>query len=443
MQPVRLGFAPHLLPVYAQTTRTGPIRRAGAALTVTPARLPFALTFILITVTLDAIGIGLIFPVMPDLIEGVTGGNLAQAALWGGLLATSYAVMQFLFGPIIGSLSDRYGRRPILLISLAVMTLTYLAMAMADTIWLLLAARIVAGITAATYSTATAYIADNTPPADRGRRFGLIGAGFGIGFVLGPLIGGLLATLNTSAPFYAAAAMACANLIFGAIILPETVTAAMRRPFKLARANPLGALRAVGRLPAVRRTLIVFLILSIAMNVYPAIWAYYGKARFGWDTGMVGISLAVYGISFALGQALLVGPLIRRFGEHRAAHYGMWVDVTTLAALGVVTNGALALAITPLTALGGVVTPALQAILSKSAPEDAQGELQGVVASLTAIATIVAPLLMTATFSLFTAPGAAIYAPGAPFLLASLLMVACVALHVAGPRAKPSHQPLA
>lgn len=399
-----------------------------------PKRAGLALTFILITVTLDAIGIGLIFPVMPDLIGEVTGGDLSQAAIWGGLLATSYAVMQFLFGPIVGSLSDRFGRRPILLTSLAIMVADYLVMAAASTIWILLAARIVAGITSATYSTASAYIADITPPENRAQRFGLIGAGFGVGFVLGPAIGGLLATFDTRAPFYAAAAMAAANLAFGAVVLPETVTARLRRSFSLARANPLGALRSVSRLPGLRRPLLVFLILGIAMNVYPSVWAFFGKARFGWDTGMVGFSLAIYGISFAVGQVVLVGPLIRRFGEHRAAVYGMWVDITTLAALGFVTSGTLALAIIPVTALGGVVTPALQAILSRGAAEDAQGELQGVLASLTAVASITAPLMMTSVFSAFTAPGANVHNPGAPFLLASVLMVACVLLHVAGPR---------
>jgi DHA1 family tetracycline resistance protein-like MFS transporter len=395
-------------------------------------RQNLALAFILITVTLDAIGIGLIFPVMPDLIESVTGGSLSQAAVWGGLLATSFAVMQFLFGPIIGSLSDRFGRRPVLLLSLLIMSLDYLVMAVAPTIWLLLAARIVAGITAATYSTATAYIADITPPEKRGARFGLIGACFGVGFVAGPLIGGLLAAVDLHAPFYAAAALALANLIFGYFVLPETVTDATRRPFSLARANPLGALRAVSRLPGVRRVLICFLILGIAMNVYPAIWAYYGQARFGWDTTMVGISLAVYGISFAVGQAVLVGPLIKRFGEHRAAHFGMWVDVATLFALGIVTSGVGALIITPITALGGVVTPALQSLASRSAPADAQGELQGVLASLNAIAMITSPLIMTTTFSAFTSPGAPVFSPGAPFLLASALMVLCLILHVTG-----------
>ena len=405
----------------------------GAATTAPPApRL--ALAFILFTVTLDAIGFGLIFPVMPDLLAQVTGGTLARAAVWGGVLATSFAVMQFLFGPIVGSLSDRYGRRPVLLISLAIMAVDYIVLATAPTIWLLLIARIVAGIAAATYSTATAFIADITPPQDRGRRFGLIGACFGVGFVLGPLIGGLLSAIDLRAPFYAAAILAFANLIFGYFILPETVTDATRRPFSFSRANPLGALRAVSRLPGLKRPLICFLVLGIAMNVYPSIWAYYGQARFDWSSRMVGISLAVYGISFALGQALLVGPLIKRFGEHRAAHYGMWVDVSALAALGLVTSGPLALMITPLTALGGVVTPALQSILSRAAPANAQGELQGVLSSLNAIAMITSPLIMTTTFSAFTGPTAPVYSPGAPFLLAAAMMLICVILHVGGPR---------
>jgi DHA1 family tetracycline resistance protein-like MFS transporter len=392
-------------------------------------RQRLALTFILTTVTLDAIGIGLIFPVMPDLIEDVTGRPLSEAALWGGVLATSFAVMQFLFGPLIGALSDRFGRRPVLLLSLAVMAADYLVMALAGSIWLLLAARLVAGITAATFSTAGAFIADITPPEQRGRRFGLIGAGFGIGFVLGPLIGGLLAAIDPRAPFHAAAFLALANLAFGFFVLPETVTASTRRPFSLARANPLGALRAVTRLPGLRRLLATLLLLSIAMNVYPAIWAYFGQARFGWDTTMVGVSLAVYGISFALGQALLVGPLIRRFGEHRAALMGMWVNLVTLTAFGLVTSPVLALMLTPVTALGGVVTPALQAIASRQTSGDAQGELQGVFASLNAVAMITAPLIMTTTFAQFSAADAPVFAPGAPFLLAALLMAACIALH--------------
>jgi MFS transporter, DHA1 family, tetracycline resistance protein len=397
-----------------------------------------ALAFIIATVTLDAIGIGLIFPVMPSLIEDVTGGPLSEAAIWGGVLSTSYAVMQFIFGPFVGALSDRFGRRPVLLVSLAVMVAGYLAMALAPSIWLLLAARIVGGMAAATHGTAAAYIADITPPQDRGRRFGLIGAGFGVGFVLGPVIGGLMAGIDTRAPFYAAAVLTAANLTFGALMLPETVTDATRRTFTLSRANPLGALRAVTRLRAARLPLLTFLLLSIAMNVYPSIWAFYGTARFGWDTTMIGLSLALYGVSFAAGQALVVGPLIRWLGEHRAAHVGLWVDAFTLTGLGLVTSPVLALMLTPVTALGGVVTPALQAILSRQTPENAQGELQGVLASLNAVAMIVSPLMMTTTFATFTRADAPVFAPGAPFLLAALLIVAAIATHVAGSRAKPS-----
>jgi len=400
-----------------------------------------ALSFILITVTLDAIGIGLIFPVMPDLIESVTGEGLATAALWGGVLATSYAVMQFIFGPVIGSLSDWYGRRPVLLVSLAVMAFAYLCMALAPNIWILVAARVLAGVAAATHATATAFIADITPAKDRGRRFGLIGACFGIGFVLGPLIGGLVASFDTRAPFYAAGAMALANLVLGMIVLPETVTDRTRRPFTWARGNPIGALRAVSKLPGLKRPLITFLLIALAMNVYPSIWAFFGKARFDWDTKMIGYSLGLYGLSFGLGQAFLVGPLIKRFGEHRAAHIGMWIDVTTLTALGLVTSGTLALILTPITALGGVVTPALQAILSRDTPDNAQGELQGVLSSLNAISMIVAPLVMTSTFATFTAPDAPVFSPGAPFMLAALLMVAAILLHVAKPRETQQNRP--
>ncbi len=400
-----------------------------------------ALGFILITVTLDAIGIGLIFPVMPDLIASVTTGTIATEALWAGILATSFAVMQFIFGPIIGSLSDHFGRRPILLASLGAMAFAYLGMALAPTIWLLLAARLLAGITSATQSTATAYIADITPAAERGRRFGLIGACFGIGFVLGPLLGGVIAGLDTRAPFYAAALMALANLALGAVVLPETVTDRTRRPFTWARGNPIGALRSLARLPGLKRPLLTFLIIAIAMNVYPSIWAFFGKARFGWDTRMIGLSLGIYGLAYGIGQAFLVGPLIKRFGEHRAAHYGMWVDVASLTALGLVTSGTTALLLTPITALGGVVTPALQAILSRDTPDNAQGELQGVLSSLNAIAMITAPLAMTATFARFTAPDAQIFAPGAPFLLAAILMLAAIALHVKNPLDRPETHP--
>jgi MFS transporter, DHA1 family, tetracycline resistance protein len=349
--------------------------------------------------------------------------------------------MQFLFGPPLGALSDRYGRRPVLLVSLAVMALSYLAMALATTVWMLLATRIFAGITSATQSTATAFIADITPPADRGRRFGLIGAGFGAGFVLGPVIGGLLAEVHLHAPFYAAAGLATANLILGLFVLPETLLPENRRPFSLAASNPFTALWTAVRLPELRRILLCFFVLAVAMNVYPAIWAFFGPVAFGWSTTMVGLSLTLYGIFFALGQALLVGRLIKRLGEHSAALFAMIANAVTLFAIGLAISGPIVLLITPLTALGGAATPALQAIASRTTRADAQGQLQGVLSSINSVAMIVSPLIMTQVFHLFTGPVVPAFAPGAPFLLASVLMVVCVILHVAGSRAQKPAAP--
>ncbi len=396
---------------------------------------PAARLFILITVLLDSIGIGLIFPVMPALLRQMTGGSLAQAAVWGGTLATSFAVMQLLFGPVVGNLSDRYGRRPVLLTALAVMTVDYLIMALAGTLWLLFLGRLMSGIAAATQSTASAYMADISPPEQRARNFGLIGACLGAGFIFGPALGGLLAAIDIRAPFYGAALMAAANLAFGAIVLPETVTDRIRRPFSWARANPLASFRAIARLPGLWRLLAVFFVLAVANYVYPAIWSYFGAARFGWTTTMIGVSLSIYGLAMALIQATLIGPVIRRIGEHRAVLAGMLIDIVALLFYGFVTNPILALALTPVAALGGLVGPSLQSVLSRAAPENAQGELQGVLSSLNALAMILSPMVMTSTFSAFTSASAPIYAPGAPFLLSALLTVACVALHVARPRA--------
>lgn len=393
-----------------------------------------ALVFILLTVAIDAIGIGLIFPVMPDLMEQVTHADLSGAALWGGVLTTSFAVMQFLFGPIVGNLSDRLGRRPVLFVSLAVMALDYVVMALAQSIWLLLAARIVAGITAATHSTANAYVADISRPDERGRNFGLIGAAFGAGFVAGPLLGGLLAGIDPRAPFWGAALLAGANLAFGLLVLPESLAPGLRRPFTIARANPLSSLAAIRHLPGLRRLLVVSFVYALTFNVWPAIWSYYCKAAFGWDAGRIGMSLAIFGVGMALSQALLVGPMIRHLGERQTALFGMLCEVVTYMFYGAVTSGFWAIAFSPVSALGGVAGPALQAIMSRATPDDQQGELQGVASSLNALAMILAPLVMTWVFGLFTRPGMPIHLPGAPFLLSAVMMVAVVAIFVARPR---------
>ena len=389
-----------------------------------------AITFIMLSVVMDSMGIGLIMPVMPDLIREIEGTDIGSAALWGGLLATIFAVMQFLFGPTIGSLSDRFGRRPILLISLVVMAFDYVLMALASTMWLLIIGRIIGGITAATQSTAAAYMADISKPKEKAANFGLIGAAFGVGFVLGPIIGGVLAEYGTRAPFWAAAVLAASNAIFGYFVLPETVTDRIRRPFDWRRANPLGAFKHIGKLPGLRPMMVILFIYAIAFFVYPGVWAYYGALQFGWSPGMIGLSLGVFGIGIAVVQGLLMRPILRKIGERNAVILGLSIDVLAFVALGFVTNGWIALALTPLTALGSIAGPALQGIMSRKAADDQQGELQGTIASINAVATIAAPLIMTQTFFYFTRDDAAMFLPGAPFLLSAIMTLGCIAIFV-------------
>ncbi len=397
-------------------------------------RLP--VIFILITVVIDSMGIGLIMPVMPDLIQEVEGQGIGAAAVWGGILATIFAAMQFLFGPTVGNLSDRYGRRPVLIISLVIMAFDYVLMALAHTIWLLIIGRIIGGITAATQSTSAAYMADISKPEEKAANFGLIGAAFGVGFVLGPLLGGVLAEFGTRAPFWAAAALAAANAIFGYYVLPETVTDRIRRPLEWRRANPLGAFKNIGALPGLKRLMLITFVYTVAFFVYPGVWAYFGAERFGWGPGMIGLSLAVFGIGIAIVQGLLIKPILNWIGERNAVIAGLSIDVAAFVLLGFVTQGWIALALTPLTALGSIAGPALQGIMSRTAADDQQGELQGTVTSINAVATIVAPLLVTQTFWYFTAAENTIYLPGAPFLLSAVLTIGCIVVFVQTPRPK-------
>ncbi|MBT3466230.1 MAG: TCR/Tet family MFS transporter [Rhodobacteraceae bacterium] len=389
-------------------------------------RLP--VLFIMLTVMIDAMGIGLIMPVMPDLMVEVGGGTLGAAALWGGLLSTSFAAMQFLFGPVVGGLSDRFGRRPILLVSLVAMAADYLLMAVAGTIWLLLIGRIIGGITAATHSTANAYIADISKPKEKSANFGLIGAAFGLGFVLGPLIGGLLAEYGTRAPFYAAAILSGLNALFGWVVLKETVTDAIRRPFSLKRANPFGAFKALSKLPMIGTLLGVYFFYSIAHTVYPAIWSYFGKERFDWDPATIGLSLGLFGIMMAVVQGFLIRPAIKYLGERGTIIYGLFFDILAFGFLSIVTSGTVALLFVPVAALAGIVSPALQGLMSQAVGDDQQGELQGALTSLSALAMIISPMLMTSTFAAFTSETAPFYMPGAPFLLALILTLIAIAL---------------
>lgn len=395
-------------------------------------RLP--LTFILITVGLDAMGIGLIMPVMPDLIREVQGIALSDAAVWGGIMAAVFAVMQFVFSPVLGGLSDRFGRRPVLLISMGALALDYVIMALAGSIWWLLAGRILGGITSATHSTANAYMADITRPDERAARFGLLSAAFGVGFVLGPMLGGLLAGVDTRAPFWVASGLAAANFGLGLMVLPESLPKWKRRAFAWARANPLGGLRQIGQLPGLGWMLVMLFFYTVSGYVYPAIWAYFTQAAFGWDSGVVGLSLTLYGLSMVAVQAGLVRPVMARLGEVRVIFWALVLEVVMLGLFAVVNAGWIVWLLIPFAALGSIATPAIAGYMSRRAGDDQQGELQGVMGSVNALSIIVAPLAMTQVFFWFTREGAAVHFPGAPFVLALLLMGVALALFRVGLR---------
>lgn len=398
------------------------------------------LLFIMAVMFLDAVGIGLVYPVMPDLIAQIEGGSIGNAALWGGLLATAYALMQFLCAPVIGALSDRFGRRPVLLVALAIMALDYLGSAMAQSMGVLLGLRVLAGITAATHATCNAAIADITPPEQRAQNFGLLGAAFMGGFILGPAIGGLLGELGPRAPFWAAAGLAAAGFVIGWFILPETIPRATRRPFDPARANPLGAIRSVARLRGVGPLLVVLVLTELAFLSYGTIWAYWGKAAFGWSPTETGVSLAAFGIAAVLVQGWGIRLYLRWFGERGTILYGfVWSFVTFLvfAALPPTEwGGWLAILLCPISALGEVVMPALQGRISRLAPPDAQGEALGVVASARSGAQVFGPLLMTGIFAWgASVPGGYLY--GAPYYLGAVLIVSCFFLF----RREEDHEP--
>ena len=381
-----------------------------------------AAAFVFVTVLIDAMGIGIILPVMPDLIRELTDLPLGAAALWGGYLSFVYALMQFAFGPTLGNLSDRFGRRPVLLVSLFALAVDYVIMGFAPTLWLLFAGRALAGVAGATYSTANAFMADISPPDRRAQNFGLIGAGFGVGFIAGPLIGGLAAELGTRAPFFVAAALAMVNFAYGALVLPETLAPKNRRRFDWRRANPFGAARQIASMPMVAWFFVAMFLYDLAHHAYPAVWSFYTKEAFAWTNAEIGLSLAIVGVSFALVQGWLIRHVIPRLGEVGTAFWGFVVGVAGLVLFGIATEGWMVYAIIPFTGLGALITPAMTALMSRRVPADAQGELQGALAGVLGVTLIISPVLMTQIFGYFTSEAAPAYLPGAPFLGAAALM---------------------
>ncbi|MFL4470596.1 TCR/Tet family MFS transporter [Tateyamaria armeniaca] len=386
-----------------------------------------AILFILITLMIDAIGIGIVFPIMPDLMDRVGAGDTGQGAFWGGLLMAAYAGALFLCGPIVGSISDAVGRRPILIAALVMLALDYVIMALADSFWLLLLGRTLAGLAGATYITATAYIADISPPKEKAANFGLIGAAFGIGFVLGPALGGIAAEINIAAPFWIAAALSAGNALFGYFVLPESLTPDKRRPFGKRDLNPFKSIFDAFRLPGLAVPLLCIFIFEFANMVYPTLWAFWTREVFDWPTLYIGLSLAAYGVLLALVQGGLMPIFIRWMGDFRTLMLGMISALIGMVGFGFTGSLVPLVIFLILAALSDLVPALMTAMASNQADDDRQGVVQGVIASLSSVAAILSPLVMTGLFQA-SVDEEGLYFPGAPFLFAAVLVIAMMPL---------------
>ena len=383
-----------------------------------------AIGFIFITLLIDVTGLGLIIPVVPKLIEDLLHTtNISKVALFGGLLTFSYAIMQFLFAPVLGNLSDKYGRRPVLLFSLLGFGLDYLLLAFAPSIGWLFVGRIIAGITGASMTTASAYIADISTPETRAQNFGMIGAAFGLGFIVGPMIGGLLGEMGPRIPFLVAAGLALLNAAYGYFVLPESLDANNRRAFDWKRANPISSLKNLSRFPAVAGLIVSFFLIYVASHAVQSNWSYFNIEKFKWTPKMIGISLAVVGVLVSLVQGVLVRFVNPKIGNERSVYVGLGLYTIGLILFGMASQSWMMFAFLIPYCLGGISGPGLQAIISGSVPANEQGELQGSLTSIISITSIVGPLVMSNLFAFFTGPIAPFYFPGAPFMLAAVLML--------------------
>ena len=394
-----------------------------------------SILFIVATIFIDAVGFGIVMPVLPGLLMRTGGLDLSGAIEVAAWIGIAMAVATFFAAPVIGNLSDRFGRRPVLLIALAGLSLDYLLLTLADTLLLVFLGRLVSGIFGGSYGAAQAAIADITPPEQRARNFGYVGAAFGVGFIAGPVLGGLLAGFGDRAPFLAAAALAGANFVYGLFVFPETLTPERRRRFDWRRANPLGALRIVRGVPGMARLAVVMALWQIASLVYPLTWSFYGIAAFGWDAAMIGVSLAAVGLTITASQLLLTGPLVARLGERGAAMFGLVAANCGFLAYALAWQGWMAFAAMAFILFQSAVQPSLLAMLSRRATAETQGETQGVAAMAMGIGSIVAPLLLTRTLAAFTGPDALAQFPGAPFVVALAFGLAALGVLAKTPKA--------
>ncbi|WP_240040632.1 TCR/Tet family MFS transporter [Pseudocnuella soli] len=396
-----------------------------------------ALRFIFFTLLIDVTGLGLIIPVIPKLIEQLTGGNVSASSQWGGWLTFAYAIMQFIFAPVLGNLSDKYGRRPILLASLLGFGVDYLFVAFAPTIAWLFVGRLVAGVTGASFTTASAYIADISTPQNRAQNFGLIGAAFGLGFIIGPVVGGLLGSYGTRVPFLVAAALCLLNALYGYFILPESLPKDQRRPFEWRRANPLGSLMHLKKYPGISGLIGSLILIYIAGHAIQSNWTFFTIEKFGWTERLIGISLGAFGLLIALVQGGLIRFVQPRLGNDRSVFVGLAMYTIGLVLFAFASQSWMLFAFMVPYCLGGIAGPALQAIISGHVPPNEQGELQGALTSLISATSIVGPPMMTNLFAYFTKPGAPIHFSGAPFLFAAVLMLSSTVLAYAFLKRKP------
>ena len=381
-----------------------------------------AINFIFITLLIDVMGWGLIIPVMPDLISQLKNIPVNEASPYGAWLLSAYAVTQFLFAPVIGNLSDKYGRRPVLLCSLIGFGIDYLFLALAPSYGWLFIGRIIAGITGASFTTASAYIADVSTPETRAKNFGMIGAAFGLGFIIGPALGGLLAGWGIRAPFYAAAALCLLNTLYGYFVLPESLSEGHRREFHWKRASPFGSLLLFKRYPVIGRLAISFFLIYMAAQSVQANWNFFTIYRFHWSEKMVGISLAAVGLLVGSVQAGLTRVINPRLGNERSIYLGLLLYSLGLVMFAFATEGWMMFAFLIPYCLGGIAGPSLQAVLAGHVPPNEQGELQGALTSLMSLTTILGPLLMNNLFKFFTTGKDHMHFPGAPFLLGAIFM---------------------
>ncbi len=383
-----------------------------------------AIGFIFITLMIDVTGLGLIIPVMPKLIqELLAGSSISDASRYGGLLTFCYAIMQFLFAPVLGGLSDQYGRRPVLLFSLFGFGLDYLFLSFAPTLGWLFVGRAIAGITGASFTTATAYIADISTPENRAQNFGMVGAAFGLGFIIGPVIGGFLGSFGPRIPFMVAAGLSFANWLYGYFVLPESLPMHNRRPFQWRRANPLGSLKQLTRYKGLGGLLISFLLIYTAAHAVQSNWSFFTIERFNWSEKMIGISLGVVGLLVGAVQGGLIRYINPRLGNEKSVYTGLLLYSAGLFCFAFATQSWMMFVFLLPYCLGGIAGPALQSIISGSVAPDQQGELQGALTSLISISSIIGPPMMTGLFSCFTGKNAPFHFPGVAFLLGAVLML--------------------